>query len=161
MNAGILPLLLLSATLGLALSRASERGAWIAIGAAIATALAVAILPVPTNAQPVVFAGLWVSMILTAIVVYLPKGISRRFAIIAPVNAGIWAGALFALSPGLPASALAAVPLFLLFYPGRWLAARGYGVAVKVAASWMIAIASLSLFVSATPTPGYVQDHME
>ena len=35
------------------------------------------------------------------------------------------------------------------------------GIAVKVAASWMIAISSLALFVSLMPHPGYVPDHME
>ena len=33
--------------------------------------------------------------------------------------------------------------------------------AVKVAASWMIAVSSLALFVSMMPHPGYVPDHME
>lgn len=161
MNAGILPLAMLSATLGIAFSRTSERQAWVALAVAMAMALMVAFLPVPQSVHSIVFAGLWCSMIVTALLVFLPSGASRHWSIPAAVNAGAWAGALAATSPTLPISALAAVPLFLLFYPGRWLAKQGFDVAFKVAASWLIAIASLSLFVMTTPTPGYEQDHME
>ena len=161
MNAGILPLLLLSATLGLSLSQASSRQAWTGFAVALVVAFVVALLPIPQGASPIVFAGLWVSMIVTAALVYLPARLPRRWAVPAAANAGAWAGAHAATSASLPASVLAAIPLCLVFYPGRWIAARGYDIAVKVAASWMIAIASLSLFVSAMPTPGYQQDHMQ
>ena len=53
-----------------------------------------------------------------------------------------------------PAKALIAIP-------ANWLTQRKLDIIIKVVASWMIAIASLSLFVSLIPTPGYKPDHME
>jgi len=76
------------------------------------------------------------------------------------MNAGGWAGALTSLS-GMHGALWLALPFSLLCLPGRRIERRGLGIAIKVAASWMIAISSLALFVSLMPHPGYVPDHME
>ena len=160
MNGGILPILLICATLGLALSLVARRDAWLGISAIVLSALVVSMLKIAPDASKIVFGGLFLSTILTAILVYLPRSWPRRWAIPIAVNAGGWAGALASLS-GMHSGLWLALPLCLLCVPGRWIEQRGLGIAVKVAASWMIAISSLALFVSLMPHPGYVPDHME
>ena len=160
MNGGILPILLICATLGLALSLVGRRDAWLGVAAIVVSALVVSMLKVAPGASNIVLAGLFLSTILTAILVYLPRSWPRHWAIPVAVNAGAWAGALASLS-GMHNALWLALPLCLLCLPGRWFEQRGLGIAVKVAASWMIAISSLALFVSLMPHPGYVPDHME
>ncbi|WP_394537293.1 hypothetical protein PRJ39_14010 [Lysobacter enzymogenes] len=68
----------------------------------------------------------------------------------------------------LPAAAsIAAAPawsplLLALAAPARWLVARGAAVAIKVAASWLLAVALLALALSAAPAlAGDVPDHLQ
>lgn len=160
MNGGILPLLLISATIGLALSFAGRRQAWIGAGAVASAALLTSLFPIAQSGSKIAFAGLWISMIITAAMVYLPRDWPTHWAIPVSAIGGGWAGAVASLSDRRWELVLA-LPLSLLFMLGRPIVSRGYGVAIKVAASWMIAIAALSLFVSMMPHPGYVPDHME
>lgn len=160
MNAGILPIILLCATLGLVLSLAAPRLAWRAFAALAVSAGVVAFLPIPNAWNDQLFFGLWVSMIATALFAFLPNISPDHWAIPAAINAGAWSGAL-ASSSGQQSGLAPALLLALLFIPGRWVANQGYAIAFKVAASWMIAIATLSTFVSMMPTPGYRKDHME
>ena len=160
MNGGILPLLLICATVGLALSLVGRRDALLGLAAILLSALAVSLFPITPDASNIIFAGLFVSTIITAMLLYLPRAWPRRWAIPVAVNAGGWAGALASLS-SLQNALWLALPLCLLCIPGRWIDRRGLGIGLKVAASWMIAISSLSLFVSMMPHPGYVPDHME
>ena len=160
MNGGIVPILLICATLGLALSLVGTRDAWLGVTAIVLSALIVSTLKIAPGASNIIFAGLFLSTIFTALLIYLPRSWPRRWAIPVAVNAGGWAGALASLS-GMHTGLWLALPLCLICLPGRWIVQRGLGIAVKVAASWMIAIASLALFVSMMPHPGYVPDHME
>ena len=160
MNGGMLPILLICATVGLALSLVGWRDAWLGVAAITFSALVVAMVPINAGASHVIFAGLFLSTILTALLVYLPRAWPRHWAIPVAANAGGWAGALASLS-GMQGALWLALPLALLCLPGRLIEQRGLGIAVKVAASWMIAISSLALFVSIMPHPGYVPDHME
>ena len=160
MNGGILPFLLLFATVGLALSLASRRAAWIALASLLASASIVSLIPLPPALLEPVFGGVWLSIIATAVLIYFPRLSPDRWALPAAINAGAWAGALASLSSR-QAGLVFAFPLALLFLPGRFIVDHGHLIFLKVAASWMIAIAALSLFVSLTPTPGYKPDHME
>ena len=160
MNSGILPLLLIFATLGLALALAPQRAALISLAAMAVAALAVSLVPFSSAASDAIFRGLWVSVILTAALTYVPRDPANRLLLPAAINAGCWAGAFAGVSAQ-RANLLAALALSLLFIPARWFTLRGYHVVIKVVASWMIAIASLSMFVSFMPTPGYKPDHME
>ena len=54
-----------------------------------------------------------------------------------------------------------ALPCVLILLVGRPVVVGGWGIGVKVVASWLTAVAILATMVSLTPTPGYVQDHME
>ena len=159
MNGGLVPLMLLSATIGLMLAFVSMRSAWLALAVfAIAAFLGWA---VPLGLSPqLIFSALWVSAIMAAILVYVP--LARSWLAVLPlcVNAGYWLGACAALSGNFAVLALGFLPA-LIVIPAKWLSQRKFDIVIKVVASWMIAIASLSLFVSLIPTPGYKPDHME
>lgn len=159
MNGGLVPLLLLSATIGLMLAFVANRSAMIALlGLSIAAIVGFA---APLDFAPnTVFAGLWLSMIAAAVLVYLPVVRWSVLALPVCLNAGVWLGACAGLTGNPSALFIGILPLFILF-PARLLAQGRLNIAVKVLASWMIAIASLSVFVTLIPTPGYKPDHME
>lgn len=160
MNGGIIPSLLLCATIGLLLSYASPRVAWAGVACLVASSVIALLLSPRTSLMDAIFIALWLSIILTAALTYLPQGMARRWAIPLATVGGLWVGSLASMS-GRKSDLALALPASLLWLPGRWIVARGYGLGVRIVASWMIAIASLSLFVSLTPTPGYKPDHME
>lgn len=160
MNGGILPLLLIAATVGFALGAAPARVACWSIVAMGAAAILLSFVPIPPEASQLIFTGVWTSVIGTGALTYVPASLIRRLGPLAAVNAGAWSGALAALSE-MRAGLVLAILFALLALPARWLALRGHHIVIKVAASWMIAIASLSMFVSFLPTPGYKLDHME
>ena len=76
------------------------------------------------------------------------------------VNTGFWAGAVTAIA-GSDRDLLRALPVALLAFPAGWLVAHRGALAIKVLASWLIAVAILVAALPMVPTPGYVQDHME
>jgi len=158
-NAGLVPLLLLSATVGLMLAFVAIRRAAMAHIAFAAAALLAFFVSFGLSPSAI-FTGLWLSMIAAAILVFLP--VARWSFAVIPLclNAGFWLGAGADLSGNRAALLIGILPLFISI-PARWLARGKFNIAVKVVASWMIAIASLSLFVSLIPTPGYKPDHME
>ncbi|MEO7365528.1 MAG: hypothetical protein ABIW03_04335 [Sphingomicrobium sp.] len=160
MNGGILPLLLLCATVGLVLARTEWREAWIGVAALGASALLVSFAVFPSQWQEAIFVGLWLSVIATAVLTYVPRIIARRWAASAAINAGVWAGSLASIS-GMRSGLLPALLISLILIPGHWVGERISEMPVKVVASWMIAIACLSMFVSLVPTPGYEPDHMQ
>ena len=159
MNGGIVPLSLLSVTVGLMLAFVALPRATVAMVAFAAAALVAFSMPfdLPPDA---IFTGLWLSMVAAAILVYLP--VSRWSVAVLPIclNAGFWSGVYAGLTGG-RAAFLVAILMLCIAIPARWLARGKFTIALKVVASWMIAIASLSLFVTLIPTPGYKPDHME
>lgn len=160
MNGGLLPLLLICVTLGLSLALAPWRMAWFAVAAMTVSALLLSLARLAPDTSDAIFVGLWLSVIVTAVLTYLPRRYADRLMIPAGLNAGAWAGALSAVSDK-RGDLILAIGAALLFIPARWFTLRGYHIVIKVVASWMIAIASLSMFVSFMPTPGYKPDHME
>lgn len=160
MNGGVLPLVLLCAAVGLALSFTTARAAWTGAAAMAASALAVAFVTLPQSLAEAALAGLLISTIVTAALTYLPRELPGTWAVAAAINAGLWSGALASIS-GMRVGLALALPLSLLFIAGQWRLVRNYAIVIKVLASWIIAIASLAMFVSLMPTPGYKPDHME
>lgn len=160
MNGGILPIALMFFATALALAFAPRRSAWIGIAALAVSALLFSVMPIPRSATDIIFIGLWVSIIATAGTCYSNRSLSNRWIGVLAINNGVWTGALAARS-GMHAGLVLAMPIALFALPGQWIAARSFGIVLKVVASWVIAIASLAIFVSLTPTPGYKPDHME
>jgi hypothetical protein len=161
MRGGALPPALLFAALGFALSFAPRRAALIGVVLALAMAVLVSFAPLPTRAVELVFAGCWISVALTAASVHLPRRIGLVPAMILAVNAGLWGGAVVA-EAGARLDLLKALPLVLLCLPGGWLVRTERQIAIKVAASWLIAVSILAGSLPFLPTtPGYAPDHME
>ncbi|QUD89805.1 hypothetical protein [Phenylobacterium montanum] len=160
MRGGPLPPALLCAAIGLALGYAPWRTGLLACLVVTAVSAAVSILSLPQAWTDLIFAGCWISVALSAACVHLPHRIGLPGAVLLAVNGGVWAG-MVAKAGGDGPTLMIALPLLLLCLPSHWLAVSGRGVAVKVAASWLIAIAGLELMVGLTPTPGYKPDHMD
>lgn len=160
MNSGILPLLLLGLTLGLALSTAVQKGAWRGWALAAFVALAMSFVPIARQHLITVEIGLWVSTIVTAALTYLPARFAAPTMLPVAINAGAWLGAVAAANAMRPVM-LAGLFAALVFLPIHALSSRGSAIAVKVVASWMIAVGTLAVFVSMVSTPGYMQDHMQ
>lgn len=161
MRGAALPATLLLAALGLALARASWR-TWVCSLLALAGAVAVlSQIGFAHDWIEIAFLGCWASTAASAATVYLPRSPGILVGVFLSLNAGVWVSAVVALA-GKPPDLIAAVPAVLLAVPAAWLTRRRASIAVKVACSWLIAIAML---VAALPflstTPGYLPDHLE
>lgn len=161
MRGGALPPALLCAALGLALGFAPRRTWPASLVVLLVIATSVSWIKVPPAWIDGVFAGCWISVVLAAASVHLPGGIGCNTALLLSANTGLWSGAVVAVA-GVHIDLIKALPLALLCLPAGWIVSRGWGVGVKVAASWLIAIALLAAFLPVTtPTPGYAPDHMD
>jgi hypothetical protein len=160
MNAGFLPLALLCAALGLALAKTPFRLAALAILALIVTSLlSFAVIPAARWETSAILA-LWISAAITAGLAYLSRGINGVWVFLASINSGLWVGVV-AHSAGGGGGMAAAWLLALLFLPAAWLLEKELGAAVKIAASWIVAVSILAGMVAISPVPGYAPDHME
>jgi hypothetical protein len=93
--------------------------------------------------------------------VHLPNGPGLKLALGLAFNAGLWVGAIIAVA-GTRMDLAKALPLVLICLPAAWLIGRRLQIAIKVVASWLIAVSLLGAALPATtPTPGYAGDHME
>lgn len=159
MRGGLLPPALLFAALAFALAFAPRAGRAAAIVAALAVAIAVSQLPLPAASIEPIFLACWVSVVVTAATIHRPAG--RWLAIGLGVNAGVWAGATVAVA-GTALDLATATTLLLLVVPAAGLVGSARGIAVKVAGSWLIAVALLAAVLPfVVTTPGYAPDHME
>ena len=161
MRGGALPPALLIAAFALALAFAPRKIFVTAMIAMAIPAVLISFVPVGHQWADPLFFGCWVSVLACALVVHLPGGVGPRLAIVLALDAGFWAGAVIAVA-GKPPDLLIALPCVLLAFPGAWLVAKKWQIAVKVLASWLIAVALLvGTLQITTPTPGYVPDHMD
>ena len=160
MRGGALPPALLCAALGFALAYAPRRAWWAALLGLVLAATTATFVPPPLAWRDPAFAGCWASVVVTALCVHLPRGAGPRLAVVLGLNAGLWSGAVIAVA-GERLDLVKALPWALLCAPGAWLVASRRGIAIKVAASWLIAVAVLAASLMLVPTPGYVPDHMD
>jgi hypothetical protein len=156
-----LPVALACVSLGLSLAFVPKR-AWAANMLVLAiTSVIIVSLGVPTAWTDRIFLGCWISVAATASSVYMPRAIAARAASILSLHAGIWSGAAIALA-GAPTDVLRTLPCVLACVPAAWIVRRDMPIVVKVASSWLIAIAILALTLQCLPvTPGYAPDHLE
>lgn len=161
MRGGALPPALLLAALAFVLAHASPRTRIWSLIALLGMLAALSQLALPPDWLEIAFLGCWISTAGTAAAVHLPSGPGPAGGILLSLNAGFWAQAVVALS-GTPHDLLAALAVIILVVPAGWLVARGASIAVKVASSWLIAIAILAAVLPFLPvTPGYLPDHLE
>jgi hypothetical protein len=161
LSGGALPSSLLCAALGLALAVAPKRArasCFVALGL---TATAVAFLPLPSGWRGMTLLGCWVSIIASAASVHLRGRLDARLAVGLSVNAGLWSGAIIALT-GLRTDLPVVLASALVFLPAAWITGRRLSIVVKTLSSWLIAIALLAATLQLLPvTPGYLPDHLE
>jgi hypothetical protein len=158
---GALPPALLFAAFGFALSFAPRRLFAACLAALVAVAVAVSRVRIGPQWDDDVFLGCWISVLIAAGSVHLPKGLGPRLALVLAVNSGLWGGAVISAAGG-PLDLLKALPWALLCLPGAWLVATKRQIVIKVLTSWLIAVALLAGTLQiTTPTPGYVADHMD
>jgi hypothetical protein len=156
-----LPPALLAVALGLALAFASPRDRGIGLGLFAALAVGVGTLPWPRAGLDGVFLAAWMSLVATAGSVHLPRRLRGALTLPLAANAGVWAGGLIALA-GAPGDFFAALPCALLALPAARLAETRAAIALKVVASWLIAVAGLAALLAFLPvTPGYLPDHLD
>ena len=160
MRGGFLPPAILIAALGLALAFIPIRRALIAAGLMVVVTLIAWWSGPPTAWSELLFVGCWLCVIATAGLVHRPAMLPPAVFLAAAANVGLWAGLVTSVA-GKGRDLAIAVPCILLMFVGRPIVVRGWGIGVKVVASWLTAVAILATMVSLTPTPGYVQDHME
>ena len=161
MRGGPLPPILICAALGFVLSFAPRRMLIPAILLLLCVACAVSAIGAPASRVDLIFYCCWASVVVTSACVHLPRRVPAPLALILAINAGIWAGAVTSAA-GSRLDLAMALPFALICVPGQWLVATGRSIAIKVMASWLIAVAVLAAFIPiTTPTPGYVPDHME
>lgn len=161
MRGGALPPALLFAALGLALAFAPRRTLGPALAIAALSALAASFVPVPPTWREAAFLACWASVAAIAATVHLPGGPGPRLALGLATLAGGVAGALTSVA-GERIDLVKSLPAALLCIPAYWLVGRKGGIAVKVVASWLIAVALLAASLPlTTKTPGYAPDHMD
>ena len=151
---------LLCAALGFALAFAPRGSVLPSLLGLVAAAVAMAFVPLAPAWRETAFLVCWATLILTAAMVHLPGGPGPKLALALGVGAGAAGGAIVSVA-GVASDLLKALPWALLCVPGAWLVARGQGIAIKVASSWLIAVAILAAALPITPTPGYEPDHMQ
>ncbi|CAN5444811.1 hypothetical protein BH10PSE5_BH10PSE5_12190 [soil metagenome] len=161
MRGGALPPALLAAALSFALAFAPRRSLTWAPPIFVLAAFGASFVHLDKRWDDGVFLGCWISVVLSAAAVHLPRGLNQPTALLLALNAGVWAGTIIAVAGG-PLDLAKALPWVLLALPGAWLVSRGWGLGIKVVSSWLIAVAILAATLpTTTPTPGYAADHME
>lgn len=160
MRGGALPPALACAALGLALAFVPPNARAKAAAALVVGGCGAALASWPPWAEEAAFLLLWGCVIASAVSVHWRGGLPAAVAVGLGLATGLAVGAVVALA-GAPRDLALALPLVLLWVPAAWAIARGYGIAPKVLASWLIAIAVLSAALPLIPTPGYEPDHME
>ena len=161
MRGGALPPALLAAALGFALAFVPRKA--IAPGIAVFAGVAVAASLVKNTPawSDAIFYACWASVIFTALCVHIRKSPPLAAILAVAANAGLWAGAVIAAA-GAPLDLAKSLPFVLICLPALWLTTKRLSIAVKVVASWLIAVSVLAAALpTLTPTPGYVGDHME
>jgi hypothetical protein len=147
--------------LGLALGSAQADSVIPALVTLLVTVAPLAVLRVPTLYDDPVRLGCWASVVINAACVHRARGLGAGLALALSVNAGLWVGALIAVSPS-KGALLATLPCALVGLPSAWARGRGGVLALKVVSSWLMAVAILAATLQFLPeTPGYLPDHLE
>jgi hypothetical protein len=160
MRGGALPAAMVIAALALALGFVGRKTAAIALAAAAIAAAVVSQLSVPDAWIEAAFLACWGSVIVIALFVYWPRQFHPGSAVALGLVAGLAAGLVIA-AEGTPIDLLRALPAALLVIPAGIAVSRGYAVAPRVVASWLVAVALLAAIIPHVVVhPGYVPDHM-
>jgi hypothetical protein len=152
---------LVFAGLALVWANASLTRAGAGAALAIAAALIASLLPRPPGADEIAFGASLAVVALCAGAVFISFERSHTFVIVSSLLGGGLAGFVMGAMAESPAFYAAMSPL-LLAAPARFLSVRGLSIALKIAASWLIAVAILNMAAMvAPPRAPIIADHME
>ena len=162
MRGGALPPALLFAALGLAIAFLGKKAIAACLAILALTALVVGLsVRIGPEWRDTVFLGCWISLLVNAASVYLPRKIGPPIAFALAVNTGVWGGAVISASGG-PLDFPKSLVCVLVCLPACGDQPARRQIAVLVLASWLIAVALLAGTLQiTTPTPGYLPDHMD
>lgn len=165
MRGTVLPVTLLCAALGLALGSTAIRvwivGVVVLIGAASVAFLVLANAAIEQAWADGVYLACWITIAGTASSVYLTRPVGIIAAVVLALNAGVYCGAVSALT-GSPHALPEGFLGLAVLLPAGWAAQRSALLPLKVASSWLVAIAALAAILQFLPvTPGYLPDHVE
>lgn len=160
MRDAALPLALVAAALGLALASAPKRLVAPSIVLFALLAGGAALLPLGEGWSDTAFYACWGAVILAGLAALSPRPLPHAPLFLAAI-AGLSAGAVASVTAS-PGDLWLGLPWVLICLPAGWIIDRKGGIAVKVVASWLIAVCALAAALPlTTPTPGYAADHME
>ncbi len=160
MRGGALPAAMVIAALALTLGFVSRRTAALALGAATVAALLASQMTVPDNWVEAAFLLCWVSIGLISLFVYWPRRVHDGIVVGLGLLAGFATGSVIA-AEGTPTDLLRILPAALIVVPASIAVSRGYAIAPRVLASWLVAVALLAAIIPHVVVhPGYVPDHM-
>jgi hypothetical protein len=124
-------------------------------------AVGFSVVPLPRRLLDTVFIGCWASVILCTAIVYLRPGLASFGSLALSLNAGFWSGCVIGVA-GSARDLFESLPCALVVLPAAWVVIKGHAIVVKVACSWLFAIAVLATTLQFLPvTPGYLPDHVE
>lgn len=160
MRGGSLPPALLCLALGLLLAYMPRKWIIPCVATLAVISVLVVVVGVEAELEEVVFAACWLSVAATALFLHWPRPLGMRMMIGLSGNAGLWAGAVVAIA-GKPLDLAVALPAVLICIPAALLLKTPLKLGIKIAGSWLVAVAVLMAAVPLIETPGYEPDHYE
>ncbi len=160
MRDGVLPAALLCAAQGLLLAYAPRKTLAPAGLALVIVAMIVFAVGIPARWEEFAFFGCWASIVVMAASIHIRWAPGFAWPVVLAANSGVWVGAVLSVA-GRSTDLAIALPWILLVMPALWIRKTRIGLAVKIVASWLGAVAILAAAIPLTPTPGYAPDHRE
>lgn len=160
MRGGSLPPALLCLALGLLLAYVPRKVILPCIATLAVVSAFVVLVGFPRELEELVFAACWASVVGTALLLHWPRPIPSSVLLSLSANAGLWSGAVIALS-GTPLDLALSLPAVLICIPAALLLKTPLKLGIKIVGSWLVAVALLMAAVPLIETPGYAPDHYE
>ena len=155
-----LPDALLCVAIGLLLADRSRRETVLCARLLVGVGLATKAIGFNGLSDDVAFTGCWLSVLVTAGGVHLAGRLPTLAVRGLALNAGLWCGLAAEVGGGWE-KLLIGLPFVAASVPARLLLKAGYGISLRVVASWLMAIAGLESILPLLPTPGYRGDHLD
>jgi hypothetical protein len=155
----MVPATMVFAALGLMLSFVPRKTAAVGIILAAVLAVAASQAPLGATANDAAIMACWAVLAVLAARTYRPSRAARPSNLAISAAAGLVSGTAIAAS-ATPSTLWQPMLAVLVVIPATIVVERGYAVAPRVVASWLVAVALLAaLLPYVVVHPGYVADH--
>jgi hypothetical protein len=156
-----IPVAMLVATLALMLGFTSRRTAGMGLTIATGAALVSAQTTLPAAWSIALITVCSLGTVILVLLIFWPARLSRLIALVLSVVVGVITGLGHSLA-AMPQNIYPALAAGALALPALVAIERGYAIAVRVVASWLVAIAVLAaLLPYVVSHPGYVSEHRQ